>query len=102
MLPENNETLTLLPERVPFYPLAELLISHLIRKQWRKVGRKRNKESGLISKLNNQLPTKKENWQGCMEGSMIPSFSLWPQYVSWQERPANTMDKPNHFSKAPI
>lgn len=97
----------MLPGRVPFYPLAELLISELIRKkkkkkQWRKVGRKRNKESGLISKLNNQLPTKKENWQGCMEGSMIPSFLLWQQYVSWQERPANTMDKPNHFSKAPI
>lgn len=50
----------MLPEHVPFYPLAELLISELIRKQWRKVGRKRNKESGLISKLNNQLPTKKK------------------------------------------
>lgn len=92
---------SMLPEHVPFYPLAELLISELIRKQWRKVSRKRNKESGLISKLNNQLG-KKENWQSCIEGSMIPSSLLWQQYVSWQERPLNTMDKPNHFSKAPI
>lgn len=65
----------MLPEHVPFYPLAELLISELIRKQWGKVGRKRNKESGLISKLNNQLPTKKKELArlyGRFHDSFIP------------------------------
>jgi hypothetical protein len=74
VLPENNETLTQYFLNVFLSIPWQGFYKQNDQKEGRKVGRKRSKESGCISKLNNQLPPPKGNWQGCMEGSMsLPS-----------------------------